>query len=190
MSDLEILAEVACKEEDIMGRTRKDRACMVTLTIMAAFAALSVGSALSAKASGTDAHEHHHHAAGFSAGEPGNPQAPSRTIEVTMRESDGKMEFVPNHIEVKQGEQIKFALYNRGELEHEFVLAAPEEILEHAQAMRQNPDMQHDDPNARRLSPRQTAEMLWHFTKPGEFQYACLIPGHLEAGMSGIVDVK
>ena len=47
-----------------------------------------------------------------------------------------------------------------------------------------------DDPNAKRLSPFNRAEILWKFTKRGEFEYACLIPGHLEAGMLGKVIVK
>jgi uncharacterized cupredoxin-like copper-binding protein len=62
--------------------------------------------------------------------------------------------------------------------------------LKHAEAMKRNPEMEHHDPNARRLAPKQKDEIVWRFTKPGEFQYACLIPGHLEAGMSGTVDVK
>ena len=43
-------------------------------------------------------HEQHGHAT-YSAGEPGNPKKPSRTIEVTMSE----MEFTPSRIEVKRG---------------------------------------------------------------------------------------
>ena len=50
--------------------------------------------------------------------------------------------------------------------------------------------MEHDDPNGVRLAPKKTAEILWKFTKAGTFEYACLIPGHLEAGMHGKVIVK
>jgi uncharacterized cupredoxin-like copper-binding protein len=38
--------------------------------------------------------------------------------------------------------------------------------------------------------PGETGEMVWQFTKPGEFYFACLIPGHFEAGMVGKVTVK
>jgi uncharacterized cupredoxin-like copper-binding protein len=31
--------------------------------------------------------------------------------------------------------------------------------------------------------------MGWQFTRAGEFFYACLIPGHFEAGMVGKVTV-
>jgi uncharacterized cupredoxin-like copper-binding protein len=126
----------------------------------------------------------------FSAGEPGNPKRPARVIHVTMREADGKMMFVPERLEIKRGEQVKFVLRNNGELEHEFVLATTEENLKHAEEMKKNPDMEHDDPNARRVQPKKTDEIVWRFTKRGEFEYGCLIPGHREAGMTGFITVK
>jgi uncharacterized cupredoxin-like copper-binding protein len=41
-----------------------------------------------------------------------------------------------------------------------------------------------------RLGPKQSAEILWRFTKPGTFEYSCLIPDHREYGMVGHVTVK
>ena len=32
--------------------------------------------------------------------------------------------------------------------------------------------------------------MVWQFTKPGEFYYGCLVPGHFEAGMIGRIVVR
>ena len=107
-----------------------------------------------------------------------------------MREGDGKMMFVPDRIEVKSGEQIRFMLQNNGELDHEFVLATTEENLKHAEEMKKNPDMEHDDPNAKRVKPKKTSEIVWRFTKAGEFEFGCLIPGHREAGMLGKIIVK
>jgi uncharacterized cupredoxin-like copper-binding protein len=98
--------------------------------------------------------------------------------------------FIPNKVEVKKGEQIRFMLRNSGALEHEFVLATAEENAKHAEQMKKNPDMEHDDPNGKRLKPKGTAEIVWRFTKAGEFQFGCLIPGHTEAGMVGTVVVK
>src|ERR1700730_19124427 len=48
----------------------------------------------------------------FSAGTPGHPSKPARTVEVTMREADGFMSFAPDRIEVRRGEQIRFVLKN------------------------------------------------------------------------------
>lgn len=122
-------------------------------------------------------------------GEPGDAKKPARTIAVTMREAEGKMMFIPNRIEVRQGEQIKFVLRNNGEIDHEIVLATLAENLKHGIEMQKNPDMEHDDPNARRLQPKKTGEMVWKFTKVGEFDFSCLIPGHREAGMTGTIVV-
>ena len=123
-------------------------------------------------------------------GEPGNPKQPSRVVQVVMSEADGKMRFIPNKIEIKTGEQVRFVLRNNGDLDHEIVLATLQDNLKHAEEMRKNPDMEHDDPNAKRLMPKKTGEIVWKFTKAGTFDFSCLIPGHREAGMFGTIVVK
>lgn len=137
---------------------------------------------------GTPGHSHGH--GEFSAGTPGDPKKPARVVQVTMREGDGKMVFVPDRVEIKRGEQIKFVLRNNGELEHEFVLATVEENIKHAEDMKKNPEMEHDDPNAKRLAPKKSNQIVWLFNKAGTFEYGCLIPGHREAGMIGTIIVK
>ena len=123
-------------------------------------------------------------------GRPGDAKKTSRTILLTMRESDGKMFFVPARIDVRLGEQIKFVMTNSGMLDHEMVLATLAENLKHQAEMVKNPDMEHDDPNAKRLKPKARGEIVWQFTKAGEFDFSCLIPGHRESGMHGMVVVK
>jgi uncharacterized cupredoxin-like copper-binding protein len=132
----------------------------------------------------------HNHDDSYSAGEAGNPKKPARSVQVTMGEANGKMLFTPARIEVKKGEQIRFMLRNNGELDHEFILATTADNLKHAEAMKKNPDMEHDDPNGKRLAPKKADQIVWKFTKAGEFEYSCLIPGHREAGMIGTVVVK
>ena len=134
----------------------------------------------------------HSHGAGDETayGKPGDPKKPARIVPVNMRETDGKMLFFPDKIEVRKGEQLRFKLQNGGELAHEFVIATVEENRKHAEEMKKNPDMEHDDPNAKRLDPKKSGEIVWQFTKAGEFEFACLIPGHLEAGMRGTIVVK
>lgn len=131
-----------------------------------------------------------HHDETYSAGEPGEAKKPARIVQVTMGESDGKMTFTPDKVAVRKDEQIKFVLRNNGELDHEFILATTADNLKHAEAMRKNPDMEHDDPNGTRLAPKKTGEIVWKFTKRGTFEYSCLIPGHREAGMIGTVVVE
>lgn len=68
-------------------------------------------------------------------------------------------------------------LRNNGELDHELVLGTLAENLKHGEQMQKNPDMEHDDPNAKRLAPKKSGEIVWKFTKAGEFDFSCLIPG-------------
>ena len=132
------------------------------------------------------AHEGHH----FSAGAPGNPKQPARTVKLSMDEQGKRMFYTPSHITVRKGEQIRFVLFNDGIEDHEFVLATVKENRAHAREMKKHPHMAHHDPNAITLAPYNGGELLWKFSKRGTFEYACLIPGHLEAGMHGTVTVK
>lgn len=131
-----------------------------------------------------------HDAPHFTAGEPGNPKRTSKTVMISMREGDGKMLFSPSRIEVRQNEQIKFVLTNVGYLTHEFMIATPEENKKHAVLMQKYPDMVHEDPNGRTVKTKEKSELIWRFTKKGTFEFACLIPGHYEAGMYGTIIVK
>jgi len=135
----------------------------------------------------TLAHEAHDH---FSAGEPGHPQKTARTVKVTILEEGKRMLFDPPVIEVRLGEQVRFVLFNEGSEYHEFVLATRAENREHTEFMKKFPNMEHNDPNAKRLSALDSGELVWKFTRRGEFEYACLIPGHYKAGMYGKIIVK
>jgi uncharacterized cupredoxin-like copper-binding protein len=158
------------------------------LPIAAALLLAATGAQYVSAAPGEAGHSHGH--ADYSAGEPGDPKKPARVMQITMRETDGKMVFIPDRVEVKKGEQVRFVLRNSGELEHEFILATTEENLKHAEQMKKFPEMEHDDPNGKRLVPKKSAEIVWRFTKAGTFEFGCLIPGHREAGMTGTVIVK
>ncbi|WP_371424953.1 plastocyanin/azurin family copper-binding protein [Tardiphaga sp.] len=129
------------------------------------------------------AHDKH---GGYSAGEPGDPKKPAREIVISMNE----MDYSPAVIEVKRGEQIRFVIRNIGTEAHEFLLATTAENLKHGEAMKKNPDMEHDEPNGLRLAAKKSGEILWKFSKAGTFEYSCLIPTHRELGMTGKVIVK
>jgi uncharacterized cupredoxin-like copper-binding protein len=130
-------------------------------------------------------HGHDHRSAeGHAAaiGMPGNPGEVTRSIEVEMSDS---MRFKPDSISVKRGETIRFIVRNTGSLEHEMVLGTINELKEHAERMRKVPEMGHDDPNMVSVEPGKTGELIWQFTGDGTFDFACLEPGHFEAGMVG-----
>jgi uncharacterized cupredoxin-like copper-binding protein len=164
-----------------------------TTSALAAAAALAViagGGALVTRGHAHDGQTHDGNDAHFSAGVPGDPGKPARTVFVTMLEDGKKMSFKPAVVTVRKGEQIRFVLGNDGVEDHEFVLATKAENRKHGELMKKFPEMEHDDPNAKRLAPYSNGEILWKFTKTGQFEYACLIPGHYEAGMVGRVIVK
>lgn len=154
--------------------------------IFAAILALTLSSASPAVL----AHEGAHKATEAPYGEPGTPSAPSRDVIINMNEGDGTMSFKPERIEVKQGEQIRFVLQNDGELDHEFFFGTEREMTDHAGMMRAMPDMKHADANSMSVAPKSKGSLVWRFTKTGEFAFACLIPGHVEAGMKGVISVK
>ena len=156
---------------------------MQTRILLAALAALSLSTAALADAG-------HSHGEARAYGVPGDAKKPARIVQVVMKEEGDKMLFVPNRIEVRKGEQIRFSMKNHGESDHEFVIGTHEEIVTHAEQMKKNPDMEHDDPNSKRLTAQQNGDIVWRFTRAGTFEFACLIPGHMEAGMVGAIVVK
>jgi uncharacterized cupredoxin-like copper-binding protein len=62
--------------------------------------------------------------------------------------------------------------------------------VRHYEATKKFPEMEHDEPNMVHVKPGESGEMVWQFTKAGEFEFACLIPGHREAGMHGKIIVS
>ena len=119
-------------------------------------------------------------------GREGDPKKATRTIKVDMND---KMRFEPASVTVKPGETIRFRVTNSGNTMHEMVLGTMDELKQHAEMMRKHPGMEHDEPYMAHVAPGKTETIVWTFTKPGEFYYGCLIPGHFEAGMMGKVVV-
>ena len=119
-------------------------------------------------------------------GREGDPQKVVRTITIGMSDA---MRYDPAVIRVKRGETIRIVAANHGKVLHEMVIGTPEELKEHAALMRKNPGMEHDEPYMAHVKPGAKESLVWQFDKPGEFHYACLVPGHFEAGMVGKIVV-
>lgn len=119
-------------------------------------------------------------------GKQGNPKKATRAITIDMSDT---MRFGPAAITVKEGETIKFIVANKGKMMHEMVIGTMNELKAHGELMKKHPGMEHDEPYMAHVSPGKKEEMLWQFTKAGEFYYACLIPGHFDAGMIGKIKV-
>ncbi|MBX3662436.1 MAG: cupredoxin family protein [Burkholderiales bacterium] len=120
-------------------------------------------------------------------GREGDPGKATRTVNVDMSD---KMRFTPDSLTLKQGETVKFVVKNSGKIMHEFVLGTMSELKEHSALMKKFPGMEHSEPYMAHVAPGKTETIAWQFTKAGNFNFGCLIPGHFEAGMVGNVAVK
>ncbi len=120
-------------------------------------------------------------------GREGDPKNVSRTVKVEMADT---MRYSPSEITVKVGETLRIEAKNSGKSMHEIVLGTMKELKEHSDLMKKHPGMEHDEPYMAHVGAGKTQHIVWQFTKPGEFYYGCLIPGHFEAGMIGKIIVK
>jgi uncharacterized cupredoxin-like copper-binding protein len=127
------------------------------------------------------------HAESEAIGKPGKAANVKRTVKVEMLDT---MRFAPDSIMVKQGETIKLIVKNSGKVKHEMVLGTENELKEHAEVMKKNPEMEHADDNQITVQPGKSGEIIWQFTKAGKVNFACLQPGHYDAGMAGTVTVS
>src|SRR5690606_38022585 len=119
-------------------------------------------------------------------GKQGDPNKATRTIAIDMNDM---MRFVPADITVRQGETIRFVIANQGKLMHEMVIGTMEGLKQHGEMMKKHPGMEHEEPFMTHVAPGKKEDMVWHFNRAGEFHYACLVPGHFEAGMVGKIKV-
>lgn len=155
-----------------------------TVSIFLTIAAAAVsGSAL---ATGTHAGGHGTPDAETAIGKPGVASKVNRTVTIEMSDN---MRYTPSDIQVKQGETLRFIVKNKGKVKHELSLGTEKELLEHLEQMKKFPDMEHDEPSKVTLAPGKEGQIIWQFTKAGSVNFACLMPGHYEAGMKGAVKV-
>ena len=142
--------------------------------------------AMTAMAAGTHAGDHAGKHDDEAIGKPGVAAKVTRTITMDMTDS---MRFSLPEMTAKQGETIRFVVKNSGKIKHEMVLGTEKELKEHYEVMKKNPEMEHADANMVTVAPGKTGEIIWQFTKAGKIDFACLQPGHYDAGMKGVVTV-
>jgi uncharacterized cupredoxin-like copper-binding protein len=126
----------------------------------------------------------------------GDPARVTRTVAIDMTDD---MRYAPPAVDVKQGDTVRFVVVNKGGTAHELVLGTKAEIDKHAKAMKSAPvsaehashmHHMHASPSMVHLEAGKSGEIVWRFTPAGTFEYACLLPGHYEAGMKGSITVK
>lgn len=161
-------------------------------TVATVFAATLAFSTNYVVADGTHEHKHGDEAAVFDSvqnefGMYEPDMEVTKTIEIEMSDD---MKFSPDVIKVRIGDVIMFKHANKGQLLHEFVLGTRASLEEHAELMKKFPGMEHDEPYMIHVEPGKTGQMIWRFSKAGEFAFGCLVPGHYGAGMKGTVVVE
>lgn len=131
-------------------------------------------------------------------GEPGDPKAVTRTVTITATEID----FDVHDLTFKTGETVKFVLVNKGQQNHELMIGDAASEAAHRKMMEEMPGMDHEamehamgghmdvEGNAIDAHPGETKSLVWHFTKPGQKEFACNYPGHAELGMAGTITVR
>lgn len=150
----------------------------------------------------------HDHSTG-EIGEPGKTGHVSRTVQIVMYDNY----YEPEKLDVKEGETVRFVVANKGELVHEFSIAtaamhkahAPEmEMMvthgvleadrinwEAAKKMQETMGHgMHEEGNSILLEPGQSGELIWLFPDHAELEFACNVPGHYDAGMTGSITLS
>jgi uncharacterized cupredoxin-like copper-binding protein len=117
----------------------------------------------------------------------GDAAASRRTVVVRMTD---RMRFAPDLIEIRLGDTVRFDIRNEGRMLHEMVIGTARELEEHAALMLKFPNMEHDEPYMAHVAAGRRGRIVWTFNRAGEFEFACLIAGHYQAGMKGRILVK
>lgn len=110
----------------------------------------------------------------------------NRTVEIVMSDN---MRFTPDVIQVRQGDVVRMVVKNSGQLLHEIVIGTKSELDEHAALMVKFPNMEHEEPYMSHVKAGGLGEIVWKFNRAGEFDFACLMAGHYQAGMVGKIKV-
>lgn len=118
-------------------------------------------------------------------GREGDPRKVRRVIRIDASDA---MRFFPSEVRVKRGETVRFELRNSGRERHSLVLGGIDDLKRLARAGRAHETF--DASYAVSVAPGARARLTWQFTRPGEYHFGCLVPGHFEAGMMGTIVVR
>lgn len=120
-------------------------------------------------------------------GREGDPRKVKRVISIELSDA---MRFFPSELRVKRGETVRFELRNSGQMPHGLVIGTMDDLKKRAALVRRKPEVAHDEGHGVKVEPGGTSRLVWQFTRPGEFHYGCLVPGHFDAGMIGTIVVR
>ena len=121
-------------------------------------------------------------------GEPGDLDEADRTIQVSMLDT---FRYQPAEVTLDLDETIAFEVTNDGALPHEFVLGDRALQDDHEATMQgMGDEVPSDEPFAISVQPGEVKSLVWSFSEPGTFEFACHVAGHYDAGMIGTISVQ
>lgn len=120
-------------------------------------------------------------------GREGDPKEIVRTIQLDMAD---EMRFAPSDVTITRGQTERFAARHSGKVLHEMARGTADALKAHAERMKKFPEMEQPDPNMTHVKPGAAGPIVWRLHQTGAYQFACLHPGHFEAGMVGKVTAK
>ena len=94
--------------------------------------------------------------------------------------------FDREHITVNEGTLVRFVVHNRDPIAHELVVG-PESV--HRRHERGTESAHPPVPGEVSVGPSDTGLTMYTFDDPGQFEFACHLPGHVAYGMTGTVEV-
>jgi uncharacterized cupredoxin-like copper-binding protein len=95
--------------------------------------------------------------------------------------------FDAGEIRVVEGTRVRFVVANGDPINHELITGPPAIHVQHANGTHpQHPSI----PGEVSVGPGEVGITTFTFDEPGEFEYACHLPGHYEYGMHGTVVVE
>lgn len=119
-------------------------------------------------------------------GQTGDPSKVSRTVRIVV---DNSTRYNLKPITISENETVRFVVLNRGTVLHDLMLGTEGALTERIEAMKRHHGIEHEEAYMTHASPKKTAEIIWQFSQPGEFQYACVIPGHSQPSRVGVIRV-
>jgi uncharacterized cupredoxin-like copper-binding protein len=106
--------------------------------------------------------------------------------EVTVQIDVEHSRFSPDALAVAPGTRVRFVVVNADPIGHELITGGPEVHARHTTGT----EAHHGSiPGEVSVGPNATAMTTFTFGEPGQYEFACHLPGHYEFGMYGTIDV-
>lgn len=115
---------------------------------------------------------------------PAPSQQTPTTIQIHLGDQDGKLRFVPSHLEFEAGKRYKLILDNPSDQKHYFTAKDFADVIWSQKVEAGNVEVK-GAIHELELKPGAVAEWVFVPLKPGTYGLRCSIPGHTEAGMTG-----